>query len=261
MGNSAANKNVGSVQSVARAMKILKLFKTHEELGITQIAQKLNLSKSTVYGLVQALKVEGFLEKNSNNKSYICGLEAFKLGMSFASRMDLRNISAERARTLSEEVGETVHLSVMLGGRCINVARFNPDRLFMLIPQLGTFIPAHCTAMGKVLLASLNREQLHSTIKEVGLDNYTPYTITSLQDLENQLEKVRQQGYAVSNQEALLGLSCVAAPIRDYTGQVAAAISVAGSTESLMQKDRKEKTIHEVVKAALDISNRLGYEG
>lgn len=250
----------GSIRSAERALNILKLFKEEDEAGISEISRKLNLPKGTVYGLVKTLVQSGFLEKNEETRRYRCGVEIFRLGMRVAVSMDIRRISAECARKLCEEVREAVHLSVLMDGMCVNVDQFNPVKQFLLIPQVGSAVPAHCTATGKCLLSQLSDEQLQTVIKRVGLPRYTPHTITEETELRRQLQEIRDREFAVADQEALLGLSCVGAPIKDYSGKVVAAISVAGSTETVMKKERFREIVRAVKRAAGDIADKLGYE-
>lgn len=249
----------GGVQSVERALHILNLFKEHDELGITRIAEILNLPKGTVHGLVKTLVQNGFLEQNDQTQRYRCGVEVFKLGMSVARRIDIRHIAAERARKLCDATQETVHMAVLMDGMCVNVARYTPARPFLLIPQVGTAVPAHCTATGKVLLSQLNDEQLQAVIDHNGLQGYTRHTITDPAELRRHLEEVRRKGYAVSDQEALLGLTCLAAPVRDHTGTIVAAISVAGGADSIMEKEKLDWLLEAVITAAAEISSGLGY--
>ncbi len=252
--------STGTIQSVERALNILKLFKDNEELGITQIASLLNLPKGTVHGLVKTLEKNGFVEQNEGNLKYHCGMESFKLGMISAMRMDLRRLASQRAQKLTDELEETVHLAVLMNGMCVIIDRFSPSKPFLLIPQVGSAVPAHCTATGKVLLSQMNDTQLKAVVERCKLDSYTKHTVTNLEELRQQLEEVRLKGYAISDQEALLGLTCIAAPVKDYTGSVTASLSVAGSSESFMEKGRKETVIAAVVEAAKDISSCLGYE-
>lgn len=250
----------GGVQAVERALHILNLFKEYDELGITQMSEFLNLPKGTVHGLVKTLVQKGFLEQNELTQRYRCGVEVFKLGMNVARRLDIRRIAGERAGKLSDETQETVHLAVLMDGMCVNVARYTPARPFLLIPQVGTAVPAHCTATGKVLLSQLNDEQLQAVIDRNGLPGYTEYTVTDPAELRSRLDEVRARGYAVSDQEALLGLTCLAAPIKDHTGAIVAAISVAGGTAAITEKERLHWLIGAVITAGADISAGLGFE-
>lgn len=251
----------GSIQSVERALNILKLFKDNEELGITQIASLLNLPKGTVHGLVKTLEKNGFVGQNEENQKYHCGVESFKLGMNSAMRMDMRRLASQRAQKLTDKLEETVHLAVLMNGMCVIIERFSPSKPFLLIPQVGSAVPAHCTATGKVLLSQLNDDQLKAVVERCGLESYTKHTVTDLDKLILQLDEVRRRGYALSEQEALLGLTCIAAPIKDYTGSVTASLSVAGSSESFMEEGRTDEIIAAVIEAARDISSCLGYEG
>lgn len=250
----------GGIQSIRRALAILALFKENKELGITQIANALSLAKGTVHGLVKTLESCGYLEQNPHNQKYSYGIEVFKIGLTFASRMDLREVATGHARKLCDDLDETVFIAVLLGGMCVIVDRYSPNRPFILVPQIGSSIPAHCTAIGKVLLAGITEIQLEKVIKTVGLASYTANTIVDLKKLKEVLEEVREKGYNVTHQEALLGLSCVAAPIRNHSGQVVAAISVSASTDSISSNKRLSKIIAKVISAAQDISTAMGFE-
>lgn len=250
----------GSIQSVQRALRVLGLFKTAGEIGVTDMATAVGLPKGTVHGLVKTLEKEGFVEQNPRNQKYRLGAELFRLGLVAASRMDLRKVAAEKAQQLCEELDETVYVSVLLGGACVIASRCVPDRLFLLVPQIGTSVPAHCTAMGKVLLAALSDEQLEETVRNVGLEKFTQHTIDDLDALKKTLKDVLRDGYSVTHQEALLGLSCVAAPIRDYTGEVVASLGVASNTQSLKERKRLEEVVGAVIAAAQDASSAMGCE-
>lgn len=250
----------GSIQSVERALRILGLFKASGEIGITEMASAVDLPKGTVHGLVKTLEKMGFVEQNPMTQKYRLGAELFQLGLVAASRMDLRKAAAEKARQLCDQLGETVYVSVLLGGACVIATRCIPDRPFLLVPEIGTSVPAHCTAMGKVLLAALSDEQLEETVRNVGLEKFTQYTIDDLDELKQTLEGVVKDGYSVTHQEALLGLSCVAAPIRDYTGEIVASLGMASSTQSLEKRARLKEVIEAVVIAARETSKAMGYE-
>lgn len=250
----------GGIQSVKRALAILALFKEKKELGITQIAKELSLAKGTVHGLVKTLESCGYLRQNPDNQKYCYGIEVFLIGLTFASRMDMREVAARYSQKLCDDLNETVFVAVMLGGICVIVDRYSPNRPFIFVPQIGSSIPAHCTAIGKVLLAEITEIQLEKLVKTVGLAKYTANTIVDLEKLKEVLENTRRDGFNVTHQEALQGLSCVAAPISNHSGQIVAAISVSGSTESFGTKKRLHKIIEKVVTTARDISKAMGYE-
>lgn len=253
------NSPKGLVRSVSRALTILMLFKDHDELGIANISKMLGIPKGTVHALVKTLAQHDFLEKNESTQKYRCGLEAFQLGMSFARRMDLRRIAAAELEKLCYRVDETVHMAVLVNGMCVNVDRFSPNKPFLLIPQTGSAIPAHCTATGKVLLSQLSEEQLNAVIEKCGLDKYTDYTVDNIDALKKHLKMVRENGYAISDQEAIIGLTCIAVPIRDHSGSIVAAISIAGDTQSLTSNNKRNDCILMISESAEKISSYLGY--
>lgn len=249
----------GLIRSVSRAVTILMLFKDHDELGIANISKMLGIPKGTVHALVKTLAHHDFLEKNESTQKYRCGLEAFQLGMSFARRMDLRRIAAAELEKLCYKVDETVHMAVLVNGMCVNVDRFSPNKPFLLIPQTGSAIPAHCTATGKVLLSQLSEDQLNAVIEKCGLVKYTEYTIDNINTLKTHLKQVREDGYAISDQEAIIGLTCIAVPIRDNSGSIVAAISIASDTQSVANDNKKNDYIQMISETAVKISSYLGY--
>lgn len=249
----------GLVRSVSRAVKILMLFKEHDELGIANISQMLGIPKGTVHALVKTLAQHDFLEKNESTQKYRCGLEAFRLGMSFAMRMDLRRIAAAELESLCYRADETVHMAVLVNGMCVNVDRFSPNKPFLLIPQSGSAIPAHCTATGKVLLSQLSEDQLNAVIERCGLVKYTDYTVDNIDTLKKHIDQIRKDGYAISDQEAVIGLTCIAVPIRDHSGSIVAAISIAGDTQSITNNNKQHEYIEMISESAEKISSYLGY--
>jgi DNA-binding IclR family transcriptional regulator len=124
--------------------------------------------------------------------------------------------------------------------------------------QIGMRVPAFCSSLGKCLLAPLSGDKLERLYGQYGLEQYTPHSITNLQDLKQHLRQVRQQGWAMDNEEYILGHRCIAAPVYDYRGEVIAAVSASGST-SLITTERIEKVVRRVKKAADEISRKLMY--
>jgi len=248
------------IQSVKRAMRIISLFKKSEELGITEMANALQLPKGTVHGLVKTLEMNDYLEQNPGNKKYRLGPEIFNIGLVISSRMDLKRMAAEYADVMFEELNESIHVAILLGGQCLIVYRRTPNRPFLLVPEVGSSFPAHITALGKVLLADISENQLNDIANDIGFEEYTTYTITDFEKLKESLAKIRKKGYDVSRQEALIGLTCVAAPIRDHTEQVIASIGVSASADSLKNKKRLSQVIEAVVEAAERTSASMGYK-
>lgn len=251
----------GSIQSVERALNILRLFKGSEELGITQISTALDLPKGTVHGLVKTLEKCGYLEQNLQTQKYSHGIEVFKMGYLYSSRSALRRLATEKARELSKEINELTYVAVLIGFTCVIFIRCDPPVPILLGYQNGSTIPVHCTALGKVLLSGLSEARLEELIRQTELKRFTEHTITDVRILKEKLEEIREKGYGINRQEAIPGLSCIAAPVRNYAGEVISSISTTCTAESLKDEARLSYLVSKVVKAAEDISVSLGYDG
>lgn len=252
-------KNEGVIiQSVMRALKILQCFRGNtEELGILEISDCINLSKSTTYGLVNTLKTTGFLEQNINNKKYRLGIELFELGNLVQSRMDLRDEAKPFCRMLSEKYNTTVHLAVFHGGDVIYVDKLINNDLQIVSSQVGMRTPMYCTGVGKGILAYLEDEYLEKYIFSKPLKKLTNNTITTKEKLIEELKDVRKKGYAVDDEEIEMGLRCIAAPIFNNIGYPIAAISISASYRKI-QDEMIDIMAKDVKYFAQKISERMG---
>jgi DNA-binding IclR family transcriptional regulator len=249
----------GNIRSIERALKILELVQGADELGITEIATRLSLPKGTTHGVVKTLEKHGYLEQNLQTRKYRCGPTLIQMGLAVVSRLDLRRLSQQKAQRLSEKFNQVAYVTILVRDMCMVVAYHAPNRFFVLLPQTGSSFPAYSTAMGKVLLAALPPAQFDEIFQNMELQRFTAYTITDKEALKERLREVSKRGYDVTHQESVIGLSCVAAPIRNHTGKVVASISIAAPTTYLGNDKRLASVVKEVVKAGEEISIALGY--
>ncbi|MCL6450092.1 MAG: IclR family transcriptional regulator [Acetobacteraceae bacterium] len=223
----ASRRDPYRVGSIERAMEILKCFSvTRPELGVSEIAGRLRMPRSSAHRLLAALKRSGFLEQDGKTSRYRLSLRLFEMGSVVLNTMEL----PARARPVLEELqrhtGETVHLAILDEGQVLYVDKIDSSRGVRMYSQVGRRAPAHCTGLGKVLLAYLPQEEVERIIALRGLPVYTRNTIASPEALRAELEEVRRRGYAIDRGEHEDLIACAAAPIRDYTGKVIAAVSV-----------------------------------
>lgn len=251
---------IGQIQSVARALKILDLLSTSNgEMALAEIAVKLGLPKSTVHGILSTLRDFEYVEQSPFTGKYRLGLRLFELGNAVARNWDLRTIAGPHIQKLLEELKETVHLVILDKGEVLYIdKREYHDASLRIVSQVGMRLPAHCTGVGKVLLAYLPPKEVKRIISQKGLPRYTKNTITDAKKLEEELAKIREQGYAVDNEEIMDSLRCIAAPIRDNTGKVSAAISVSGPV-TRMCGEKFDLAVKKVTETAQSISKELGY--
>jgi DNA-binding IclR family transcriptional regulator len=246
------------LSSVANAIRLTKAFSEQEyEMGISALAARLGLAKSTVHRLASTLVEYDILEQNRETGKYRLGLALFELGALVRRKMDAASESRGQMHSLVETTGETVQLAVLDHLSVLYIRIRESRQAVRMSSSPGSRAPAHCTSVGKVLLA----HQPHDVVKQVidsGLRRYTENTITAADALIEELAAIRSRGYAIDDEEIEVGLRCVAAPIRDHTGQVTAAISVAAPVQR-MSKKTLQTTAPTVMAAADSISRRLGY--
>jgi DNA-binding IclR family transcriptional regulator len=247
------------IQSVARALTIVdSLADARGELALNEIAARLSLPKSTVHGLISTLKDFGYIEQSGFTGKYRLGVRLFEVGHIVAQGWEVRLVAAPYIQELLEEMGETVHLVVLDKLEVLYIDKRESAQSLRIASQVGMRLPAHCTGVGKVLMAHLTLEKRRELIDAKGLPRFTRNTLTDVELLEEELTRVRQQGFAIDNEEIMDSLRCVAAPIRDQAGKVLWAISLSGPV-SRLKGERLEKAIRRVTETAARISAGLGY--
>ncbi|MGB9662023.1 MAG: IclR family transcriptional regulator [Moorellaceae bacterium] len=252
-------EETSQIRSVAKALRIIDvLAEARGELALHEIAGRLGLAKSTVHGLLSTLRDFGYVEQSVFTGKYKLGVRLFELGNIVAHGWDVRTVAAPYIQRLVDELGETVHLVVLDKGEVLYIDKRESRESLRIVSQVGMRLPAHCTGVGKVLLAFLPPSEVKRIIAARGLPRFTKNTITDLKTLEAELARVRAQGYAIDNEEIMDSLRCVAAPIRDHSGKVCAAMSVSGPVARL-EGERLNLAIERVTKTAAEISAGLGY--
>ena len=247
--------------SVAKAIRLLQAFTAETpELGISDLAKRLGLAKSTVHRLASTLIEARLLEQNAQTVKYRLGLAIFELGALVASQMDVSAQSVPYLERLMEKTGETVHLAILDKNEVLyinKIEKIDSLRTIRMYSRVGRRGPVYCTGIGKALLAFQPAHKIEEIIA-AGLTAHTEHTITDPDTLRRHLSDIRARGYAVDNEEIEIGLRCIAAPIRDHSGNVIASISVAGPSQRL-PKDRLISFAPDVIGTADTISRQLGF--
>jgi DNA-binding IclR family transcriptional regulator len=243
--------------SVANAARVLKAFSAIErEWGVSEMARRLDIAKSTAHRLLATLTDEGLLEQDAGTGRYRLGLAVFDLAAAVQSA-DLHEAVLSPMTSLRNRTGETVQVAVLDGREVVYVERLDSPNTLRLFIGVGRRNWAHCCGCGKVLLAFSPSDRVDRLLDGWALPQRTPQTITSLPALRRDLDETRRRGYSMNRHESEVGVVSVAAPIRDATGQTIAAISVAGPS------DRLDQHLLELSQATMEgaatISRRLGY--
>jgi IclR family KDG regulon transcriptional repressor len=245
------------MQSLERAMQILDSF-AGRELGVSDVAREHGLTKSTAFRVLSTLRRTGHLQQDAETGRYRLGLKLLDLGQRVAAGLDLRRVARPTMFDLAQRSRGSVFLAMLADGTVVNVEMVDspePVRVVMDGPQFGRL--PHTIATGKVLLAALPASARQAALARLEMRRLTPRTIVDRGQLEPELERVRRQGYAVNDQEQVMGVRGVAAPIRDHRGQVIAALSVAAPAVRLTQ-ELVPRYAEWVRVAAEEISGNLG---
>jgi DNA-binding IclR family transcriptional regulator len=246
------------LSSVANSIRLLTSFSGEEdELGITTLASRLRLAKSTVHRLAATLTSAGFLEQNGETGKYRLGVALFELGALVRRRMDVANEARPKLRELLEKTGETVQLGIVDHYSVLYVYEMESPRAIRMAAAVGGRAPLHCTAVGKVLLAFQPQEYVKQVIDN-GLTPYTAKTLTKRDAVLGMLDEVRLREHAIDDEESESGLRAIAAPVRNHTGAVIAALGVAAPVQR-MSKKVMHTCVPSVIGTANAVSARLGY--
>ncbi len=247
------------VKSVIRSLDILELLaQSDRALTLTEIATVLALPKSSTYLLLQTLASRGYLEMLSSSGPFELGLQVMQLAGAYTRKADLLRKFPAVARDSVAACQETVQLAVLSGTEVVYLGKEDGTQPVRLVSDIGKRLPAHATALGKVLLAALPEAELEARYSHNHFVRMTPKTIASLEWLKKELAQVRARGFAVDDEEAVEGLQCFAAPVRDERGKVIAAISVAVPKNRVGEGDGG-RYVALIQQAASELSRRMGY--
>jgi len=253
-------------QSLERGLLILSSFsETKPVLGIADLARSVSLNKSTTYRYVATLARLGYVQQDPDTKKYSLGPRVVDLGFAAINSMEITRVAGQYLQALSDETGYTVSMAILDGPDVVYIDRRRSGRAsnfaMGLNLHVGSRLPAYCTSMGKVLLAYRDPAVLRALLDRTDFARRGPKTITAREQLMASLDRVRSAGFAVNDEELAAGLRSIAAPVRDRSGQVIAAVNIAvhltvwnASVESVVAK--LECPLRHAV---ADISARLGY--
>lgn len=247
-------------QSVLKTLGILECLAAAEQpLSAQQVARQCSLSRPTAYRHLTTLLTRGYVATTQDGSRYQIGARVLSLSKSFLDRLGLPELAKPDMSELSRISGETVHLGILDGTEILYVGKVDGSQSVRMHCTLGTRNPLHCTALGKVILAFLPSVERDALLDQMLLTARTPSTITNRVALEEHLELVRAQGYAIDDMEIEEGIRGVGAPVFDHTGYVIAAISTSGPAYRL-PLTRLYVLSDAAARAGQAISSRLRYE-
>lgn len=233
----------GSSKSLQKAIRILFHMGQHgPDIGITQLASALAINKSTVYRLLNAMQKFELIEQNRETERYRLGLKLHELGARAVESRTLQNEARLHLLEMSRRSGESVSLAVPAAGGVVCLDRIDSAHSIITVRTVvGARFPAHCTAAGKAVLAHLPESEVDVILARDPLTRFTPFTVTRVSELKQQLHEVRRRGYALDEQELERGLSGLAVPVLSVHGQLIAAVGIAGPTLRFRGRELTQK--------------------
>lgn len=249
----------GQIQIISRVFNIIEyLSQERGPKGPTEIAEAVGLHKSTVHRLLSTLCKRGYIEKNEAEGSYRIGIKLVEIVSNHINSLELQTEARPFLNDLHVELNLIVHLGILDRHEVVYIEKMDIRPNLRLYAQIGLRVPSYCSSLGKCLLAGMSGDQLDFFLSTCRFEQYTENTITDASVMKKHLREVRARGWAMDNEEYIIGNRCVAAPIYDYRGDIIAAVSASGPT-ALLTDSRMTEAVERVKKAANDISRRLCY--
>ena len=249
------------IQSVSHSLDVLEQFNVNaDEIGVTELSKRLKLHKNNVFRLLATLEARGYIEQNRVTENYRLGLKCLQLGQTFSRQTGLLLQSRAILEELVKATRESVFVAIRKGASIVPLDFAEPQRSVRVVSFLGTALPAHCTAAGKIYLVFESEQSLSQHLPE-RLDRFTDKTILERKSLLDQLKEIAVTGYAVEQGEYIDDVNSVAVPIRDYTRILVGALALAAPSYRLTSDAIKTNIAPTLVRAGNDLSKRLGYAG
>ena len=246
------------IESVARALDILELLDAEGEMGITEIAKKLNMEKSTVYRSINTLRARHYVGQDQDTLKYSNSYKLFEMGHNVARNTGLPKMAFRFMRNLAKVSKGAVNLGVRDGLKVVYIDKIESDETVKVCMKIGQAIPLYCTGLGKALLSYMPEREVRSLFGRQTFERMTYATIRDVDTLVEDLALTRQRGYSIDNEEHLMGIVCVASPAFNAKGETIAALSVALPKMAHSDSSRLEELGQSVYEAAEGFTQSLG---
>lgn len=214
------------VETIKRFFKIVDLLENSSELRLKDIADKLEIDKSTIHRFLKTLLEYSFVRRNPDNKRYGLGLRFLNIATKLIGSIDIRNIAHPYLIELEEQSKETIHLTIFDGKRVVYIDKIESRKPIRMYSRIGNIAPINCTAAGKVILAFQSDDVISKIIENLDFFPLTDNTIGDKEEFIKALKDIRSKGFAIDDSEHEKNICCIAAPIRDYSREVKYAISI-----------------------------------
>ncbi|MGI8736267.1 MAG: IclR family transcriptional regulator [Candidatus Eremiobacter antarcticus] len=248
------------IHSLSRGAQILRLLAdAADPLGVSDIAERLHVDPSTSYRLLVTLESHGLVQQEPDTKKYGVGFGVLELAFAMLRRLSVARLAEPHLASVAVKTGETTHLAVRDGVLAVFVGRHTGEGILRVETAIGSSEPLYCTAVGKALLSDYSEAELRKLFGAQALERHTPQTVTTIDGLLLELDRVRRSGYAYDDEELHPGVRCLAAPIRDHRARIVAAFGLS-TPATRMTREQIPNLVGHICRAADDISVQLGHD-
>ena len=247
------------ILSVAKAMELLQLLnQAAKPMPLTELVQKSGYPKSTVFGLLATMRAYDVVTQTADGK-YALGLRLFEFGCQVERSWDISIVARPYMELLAQQANASVMLSICEGTSVITLDQVEARDKLRIVSDVGARLPIYCTSQGKGFLASRPPQESECLLRRLSLAPFTPYTVTDVQELVQELDACRANGYAIENGEYKIGLRSISAPVYTVEGEVRYTVGVIGMFRSV-HSDEFQVAVNCVQDTARMISTALGYQ-
>lgn len=252
------NEKYNIIPMLDNACKIINIISENGgEAGISYLANKTGLSKSTIFRILYTLQQNGMILKNQTNDKYGLGMFFIKTGEQMKNSLNLKKVALPIMEKLSSEIGETVNLGVMYEKQVLILETVFGDES-VLVSRLDPICPLYCSGIGKLLMLKFSEQEIKKYFEEISIYKKTINTITDYKQMLKKQQEIVECGYSIDDEEYEFGLYCIAAPIYNLEGEIIAGLSLSGPASRIKYKG-EEKLTKMIMDSAKDISCRMGY--
>lgn len=252
-------ENKYTIQSVEKACDLLMLFgNSNTEIGVSELSRQLGVGKSTVWKLLNTFENKGILVKNPVSEKYFLSVKFFQIACQYYNQVSINSVVRSFMERLSETYKETIHFAVRDENEIVYVEKIDGSFNITISSRIGRRSPIYTTAAGKAILANQSQEKIKEYLDRVELKPFTENTIVSREALQQELEKIAAQGYAVDNEEYEANIKCVGVPIKNIAGRVVGGLSVSGMN-ARMTDEKIAEIVRDLKEYSGEITHRIGY--
>lgn len=251
---------MSNVQSLERALTLLNVLSEYPEgIQITRLSEQVGLSKSTTHRLLATLVHMNYVVKDEETEKYKLGFQLIYLSRNILNSIDVIQIARPFLEKLCHDVNETIHLCIDDNGEVMYIDKIESNQTIRMFSRIGSRAPMYCTGVGKILLSGMSEETYHKVVSGIDFVARTAKTITSADALAEEVELVKNQGYALDNIENEEGIRCIAAPIFDFQGKIIASFSISGPSNRITMERVQDELVRRIRETSQEISRQLGY--